>query len=529
MRLDREYLPATREQRQELVLLHGWGSNREVWRPLLAELRPWVGVTLVNLPGCAPALAADGTMQLGDVLESVLAAAPARAVYLGWSLGGQLAAELAFHHPRRVTALVTLCSNPRFVAADDWPGVEPSVFSRFRAGSEADPRATLKRFASLQVQGAGQPRVLLRRLQELTPGTPGGELVHGLDWLAGLDQRSMLPHLSRPQLHLLAERDALVPPNLEQALRTLLQKQSRAAVQVLPGACHLAPLDSAPAVASRVLEFLDSQGVLEEPDGHSDEIAKSDVAISFSRAASGYDSVAALQREVGQGLLARLDGFQASPSRVLDLGCGTGFFRPALVARYPGAGYIGLDLAPGMVEFARARAGSDGYWLVADGESLPLATASIDLVFSSLTIQWCPHPRQLFAELARVLKPGGRCLFTTLGPDTLGELRAAWAAVDCHQHVNTFLPPADLAAAAATIPDIALRLATRRHCMHYEQVKDLLAELKTLGAHNMNRSRPAGLTSRRSLLGMFRAYETRRADGLLPATYDVISGELERL
>jgi malonyl-CoA O-methyltransferase len=214
---------------------------------------------------------------------------------------------------------------------------------------------------------------------------------------------------------------------------------------------------------------------------------------------------------------------------VLDLGCGTGSCRAELRARYPQATYIGLDLAPGMVEYACSRAADDSLWLVGDAESLPLAPDSVDLVFSSLAIQWCQNPELFFAELARVLRPGGRCVFTTLGPDTLRELRQAWAAVDGHQHVNQFQPPGELLAAAARVPGIELTLENERQCMHYQRVAELLAELKTLGAHNMNRGRPAGLASRKALQGMLQAYEAWRLDGLLPASYDVIFGEVTKL
>jgi malonyl-CoA O-methyltransferase len=213
---------------------------------------------------------------------------------------------------------------------------------------------------------------------------------------------------------------------------------------------------------------------------------------------------------------------------VLDLGCGTGYFRAGLATRFVGATYIGLDLAPGMVEYARGRAADAGLWLVGDAEALPLAPGSVDLAFSSLAIQWCQRPELFFTELARVLKPDGRCLFTTLGPETLRELRLSWAAVDQRQHVNKFLPPGDLLTAAAGVRGIDLTLESERYCMHYRRVADLLAELKALGAHNMNRDRPAGLTSRRALQGMVQAYEAWRAEGLLPATYDVIFGEVTR-
>ena len=99
MRLSFEYLPATLVARQELVLLHGWGSNREVWRPLLMQLRPWANITLLDIPGCAPGCDYDDPPALADTLLAILACSPARAVYVGWSLGGQLALELALPNP----------------------------------------------------------------------------------------------------------------------------------------------------------------------------------------------------------------------------------------------------------------------------------------------------------------------------------------------------------------------------------------------------------------------------------------------
>jgi malonyl-CoA O-methyltransferase len=528
VRLRPEYLPATRGRQQELVLLHGWGSNREIWRPLLASLRPWANITLLDLPGCAPALNTGDEFELANLLDAILAVAPPEAVYLGWSLGGQLAVQLAATRPERVTAILTVCSNPRFVADSAWPGMDAGAFSSFQAACEADAASALRRFHSLQVQGARQPRALLRQLQSQRQDPPGPELLRGLAWLAQLDQRVLLAELQQPQLHLLAGHDGLVPAALERALLQLLQAAPAARVVVLGGASHLAPLDSAPRLAADTRDFLASAGLLQGNASRDEGPDKKDVASSFSRAAPCYDSVAKLQREVGRRLLTQLDSQRAAPGVVLDLGCGTGSFGPRLRARFPEATYIGLDLAAGMVEYARAHAANDSVWLVGDAESLPLATSSVDLVFSSLAIQWCHRPEQLFAELARVLRPGGRCVFTTLGPETLRELRQSWAAVDAHQHVNRFLPATQLLAAADTAPGITLRVKSERHCMQYQRVGELLAELKALGAHNMNRGRPAGLTSRKTLQGMLQAYERWRVEGWLPASYDVIFGEVEK-
>ncbi|NND69623.1 MAG: malonyl-ACP O-methyltransferase BioC [Halioglobus sp.] len=262
-------------------------------------------------------------------------------------------------------------------------------------------------------------------------------------------------------------------------------------------------------------------------DNAAPAIAKRDVADSFSRAAVHYDSVAGLQRDVGAQLLTRLDDYAGAPQVVLDLGSGTGFFAPELAARFPAAQYIGLDIAEGMARHACAQCTGQAQWLVADAEALPLAAESVDLVYSSLAIQWCERPRHLFAELARVLRPGGCCVFTSLGPATLRELREAWAAVDAHQHVNSFLPGTALRA-AADLPGLELALDTRDFYMHYDRVRELLDELKTLGAHNMNRQRAHGLTGRRALQGMLQAYEAKRENGLLPATYEVQFGILRK-
>jgi len=530
MRLHHEYLPATSATQQELVLLHGWGCNREVWRPLLVLLRPWANITLLDLPGCAPGLpgAVKNEPELAGLLAGILECCPEQAVYVGWSLGGQLAIELALHEPQRVLAVVTVCSNPRFVATGDWPGMGADVFSEFRSGVQVDPIAALRRFDMLQVTGSVQPRQLLRRLHHLQRRPASAELLAGLGWLQTLDQRDSLSVLQQPHLHLLAARDALLPSAVGKSIASRMAGVSSGQVKVLQRACHLAPLDAPAELAQEIRGFLAATCKLRANTPVAAELAKKAVAASFSRAAAVYDSVAHLQHEVGEQLLTRLDQLQEVPATILDLGCGTGYFYPALQERYPKAQYIGLDLASGMVDYARNRSADDSAWLVADAEALPLTSESVDLVFSSLAVQWCARPEHLFAELARVLRPGGCCVFTSLGPDTLCELRAAWAAVDSHQHVNTFLPMAALAAAARRIPGIAVKLERQALRMAYARVRDLLDELKALGAHNMNRSRQPGLTSRRALQGMLQAYEAWRTDGVLPATYEVIFGVLEK-
>jgi malonyl-CoA O-methyltransferase len=528
LQLAHEYLPARGAARQNVVLLHGWASSREIWRPLLPKLHDWANVTLIDLPGCTSSRESFPAPKLEALEQAILACAPKTAVYVGWSLGGQLATGLAGSHPDRVSALVTLCANPRFIGGTDWPGMAPADFRVFRIGFETDMASALQRFDSLQTRGSSQPRPTMRALACARQSLDRPQLLAALELLETLDLRRALVALKRPQLHLFGRDDALVPAAVPRALGVLLEGVPDVQITSFPSVCHAASLEAGAEIVSAIYDFLSQAGVLCEGSERAEQPAKTEISESFSRAARHYDSAAQLQREVGTRLLKEINAVGFPPETVLDLGCGTGFFYDPLNKLFPNASYLGLDLAPGMVEFARVRCPEVARWLVADAESLPFAANSVDLVFSSLAIQWCHSPQRLFAELARVLRPGGRCLFTSLGPDTLKELRASWASVDGHQHVNTFLPPSALEQAARDVVGVSLRLHNEQFQMKYDRVRELLDELRTLGAHNMNRGRRTGLTGRRALQGMLTAYETWREGGKLPATYDVLFGVLEK-
>lgn len=170
------------------------------------------------------------------------------------------------------------------------------------------------------------------------------------------------------------------------------------------------------------------------------EIDLAAVRRSFDRAARGYDEAAVLQAEVRGRLLERLDYVNLEPEVILDVGCGTGHSSRALKDRFPGARVVALDLAEGMLaETAKRQSWRRRFARVCgDVTRLPLADASIDLAFSNLTLQWCPDPDVAFAELRRVLRPRGLLNFTTFGPDTLAELREAWAQADGYTHVSRF-------------------------------------------------------------------------------------------
>ena len=267
----------------------------------------------------------------------------------------------------------------------------------------------------------------------------------------------------------------------------------------------------------------------------SDELLvdKRQVRRSFERAAATYDSSAVLQNEVCQRVLGRLDYIKCQPATILDAGSGTGNALAGLAQRYPQARLIALDIAPAMLQRARSRVpwwkkilvwGSQPATVCADIERLPVADASVGMVWSNLALQWVNEPQQAFAEMRRVLVPGGLLMFSTFGPDTLKELRLAYQGTDRHTHVNRFTDMHDIgdmlvhSGFADPVMDMEIITVT------YADVRELMRDLKAIGAHNVTRGRPAALSGRTQLETMTRNYETFRREGKLPATFEIVYG-----
>jgi malonyl-CoA O-methyltransferase len=254
---------------------------------------------------------------------------------------------------------------------------------------------------------------------------------------------------------------------------------------------------------------------------------KAQLRRAFGRAAACYDEAAVLQREVGERLLGRLDLMRVQPRRILDIGCGTGVATRALMKRYPKAQVVALDLSTAMLGQARRRAPLLRRLpaVCADAERLPLLPGSVDMVFSNLTLQWCHDLNRAFAGFLRCLRPEGLALFSTFGPDTLKELRRSWAAVDRRTHVNAFVDMHDIGDALVRAGFADPVMEAEAFTLTYDSARDLMRDLKTIGAHNVSAGRPRGMTGKRALAAMEAAYEGfRDADGRLPATYEVVYG-----
>jgi malonyl-CoA O-methyltransferase len=245
---------------------------------------------------------------------------------------------------------------------------------------------------------------------------------------------------------------------------------------------------------------------------------------AFSRAAASYREHAVLQREVEDRLLERLDFLEAKPARVLDVGAGPGRASAALRKRWPKAELIALDLALPMLREARRASG----WfrrlpaVCADARALPLPDASVDVLFSSLCIQWIADLPALFAEFRRVLRPGGFLALSTFGPDTLHELRAAWAEVDRRPHVSHFVDLMRLGDAMMRAGFKDPVLDGEHFTLTYADASALMRDLKAIGATNAEHDRARGLTGKAHFAAVSKAYETFRHDGVLPATYEVL-------
>lgn len=271
-------------------------------------------------------------------------------------------------------------------------------------------------------------------------------------------------------------------------------------------------------------------------------IDKTRARASFGRAANTYDAAAILQKQVREEMLNRLQLVKLQPQFILDAGCGTGAASLALQQQFKKAEVVSLDFALPMLQKTKQNLRDLGlinalkkffspksqHLLCADIEHLPLTEKTFGLIWSNLAIQWCNNLDQAFQEFYRVLQPEGLLMFSTFGPDTLKELRAATSA-EGHTSVSRFIDMHDIGDALVRAGFSAPVLDVERFTLTYDDVKSVMLDLKNIGAHNATEGRTRGLHGRAFLAELARKYETfRQPDGKLPATFEVVYGHAWR-
>jgi len=250
----------------DLVLIHGWGLHAGVWDGFVPLLEPYFRILRVDLPGHGNS-AWSGETTLDDMTAAVLAAAPANAAWLGWSLGGLIAMHAALQAPARVRALLLLASTPCFVRRQGWQSaLLPELLDTFAVDLQQDYLRTLNRFLALQVRGSENSGAVLRLLrnQLLAKGEPApAALQAGLDILRNTDLREEIGAVACPVLVVAGERDTLVPGAAAGATADLIPNAS---VQLVAAAGHAPFLARPRPVAGLVQAFLQPQ----DAAGHAD-------------------------------------------------------------------------------------------------------------------------------------------------------------------------------------------------------------------------------------------------------------------
>lgn len=251
------------------------------------------------------------------------------------------------------------------------------------------------------------------------------------------------------------------------------------------------------------------------------------VADRFNKAASHYDRHALVQYEIGHRLLKRLDCLVSRPHYILDIGSGTGRLTQILQARFPRSIVVGLDLADAMVRQALQASHSerDLFYVCANMHSLPFRDQSFDLIFSNFTLQWGNDLSHIFTECKRVLSPTGMLFFTTLGPDTLCELRQSFKAIDGFQHIHPFYDLHDIGDMLFNCGFQDPVVDKENISVCYDSVFSLLKDIKHAGSTNFSSSKKSGFTTPNLLRKLQSVYEQYKDPmNRYPATYEIIYG-----
>jgi len=263
-------------------------------------------------------------------------------------------------------------------------------------------------------------------------------------------------------------------------------------------------------------------------------IDKKRAQASFNKAAASYEDAAVLQKHVLGEMFLRLKLLKINPNIILDLGCGPGNAGPDLKSTYKPHDLIYLDFAYDMLKKAEEK-NKDHFlkafssktaqqFICADMEAIPLLENSVDMVWSNLSLQWCNDLDQVFTQIAKTLTHNGLFIFSTFGPSTLYELRASLASFSQHSHVNQFIDMHDIGDALIRCGFSDPVLDVDVYTLTYSTFKEIMYDLKHIGARNALQGRAKGMTGKGFLYQLEKLYEVYRANEKLPASYEVVYG-----
>ncbi|MFT6221409.1 MAG: malonyl-CoA O-methyltransferase [Candidatus Endobugula sp.] len=274
------------------------------------------------------------------------------------------------------------------------------------------------------------------------------------------------------------------------------------------------------------------------------------IADSFSRSAHRYDQAAIVQQQAGNDLLGLMKNTLQpglhQVNTVADIGCGTGYFAPTLMNTYHPKKYIGIDISEGMLNVAEKnnQNAMNMQWLCCDAENLLLENASVDLIYANFSLQWCENLSVLMHNFRRVLTANGHCCFTSLGQNTLAELRGSWESVDQLAHVNQFYPSTQWTAAIEQpegkqtggkqtgMENQGLDIIHHQQTtavQYFDTVIAALRSLKDIGANVVTAEHRQGLTGKQRFAEFVRAYETYRTPKGIPVSYEVDSWIIQKI
>ncbi|EKE01233.1 MAG: hypothetical protein ACD_21C00189G0015 [uncultured bacterium] len=243
---------------EDIVLLHGWAMHSGVWVDMAKQLAQSHRVTLLDLPGFGDSDLVFGGYELEDIAQQIFAIIPAKAIWMGWSMGGLIAMWIAIHHPEAVKKLILVSSSPCFIEKPNWPGINPGVFDQFDVSLKKDVQHAILRFLNLQL-GENQYVARQKHLRQLKALMFAKKLptidalIGGLDLLRNIDMRPQLFAIKCPVLFILGEVDRLVPASIDETLNAYIPQ---ALIGVIPQAAHVPFFSHAQIFLEMVKRFL---------------------------------------------------------------------------------------------------------------------------------------------------------------------------------------------------------------------------------------------------------------------------------